>query len=310
MKTLIFFILSFLALNNLSAVTYDTTICATSETLYLKASENLPLFAETRRNDDILNTVSHTRIRTLQPTWDTGFRLGVGVNLPCNRWHLCLLWMNYETDAKSHHTIPNLDTYTLLWGPFSPFSDSSRAKWNLCVNVIDLILSKKIPLSHCFQIRPYIGLRAASFHQKLHISSFTGGVLDQENRLKSNYKGIGPHIGLETTFKLCYGLSIYGSTSGSVLCGEFDNRFRNVDPILSSLEQKHRFQACQAIMDTTAGIRWVDTYCNFIVTLQLGYEQHFYFNQERFDDFGPSNFRSRRDDLCIQGLTFLARLDF
>lgn len=116
----------------------------------------------------------------------------------------------------------------------------------------------------------------------------------------------------------------------SVLYGHFEVKtdddfrfFASFDSPLIGNRQKDELFACRAIVDSALGLRWKQCFCDNRIAymLQIGWEQHLFFNQNRFEDIVrldvrfPSrsdvkNPQKSRGDLCLQGLVVSSRIDF
>jgi hypothetical protein len=176
-----------------------------------------------------------------------------------------------------------------------------------------------------------------------------------EVHLKNRFEGAGLRLGLDSIWSLGYGFSIYGNTAASLLYGRFHVNTHEValfpgpsqaqaggvnlgagqltgDPIAFVFEQHDRFSSTQGITECALGLRWQHCFCNnTLVTFQVGWEHHFFFDQNRFDDIvfssdapindgevvggiaavsGNRGIQFNRGDLSVQGVTFALLFDF
>lgn len=165
--------------------------------------------------------------------------------------------------------------------------------------------------------------------------------------LKSVFEGAGLRFGLGLDWNLGCGFSIYGDGAYSIVYGRFrihakevamlgsgggiaslSQKLGSVDPINFEFATKDKFCKCQGILDGAIGLRWRHCFCNIPFTLQAGWEQHLFFNQNRFDDLtfadvnsgqqiggtvasqGSNGFQLTRGDLCVHGLVLSAAVEF
>lgn len=262
---------------------------------------------------------SNTHVRNLDPKWDVGFRIGLGYNTACDGWDVVAYWTRFKTHTNKrvlHPTDILTDTFAPAWGSALDIADATRARWHLDLNIADVELGREFCVSSCVTLRPFVGVRGAWVHQRYDIVSLIGDLDVQVVRLKSNFDGAGLRGGFDTEWKLgMCGFSIYGQAAASVIYGEYHVDFDQV-VAQTIIRQRDRFCACRAITDGALGLRWKQFFsCDTIaLTLQLGYEHHMFFNQNRFENSivatGRRNPQISRGDLCTQGVTLSAKVDF
>jgi hypothetical protein len=239
-------------------------------------------------------------------------------------------------------------------------TESVHARWKLDLDLADFDLGRSFCVSQCLTLRPHIGVRYGRVDQKYHVHATESFTLTDTStsllipptiaatdtravRLKSEYEGAGLRAGLDTEWSLGCGLSLYGDASFSVLYGRYRVRAEEAADFFVPLDvsaapffgtdafafhQKDHFCGALAIADACAGIRYKTSFCNdsVFVSINFGWEQHLFFNNNRFDDFafssadvgfgdigvadGASGFGISRGDLGIQGFTLGAKIDF
>lgn len=170
-----------------------------------------------------------------------------------------------------------------------------------------------------------------------------------ETEMKNDYCGVGLRAGMDSEWSFGCGWSIYGQAAVSLLYGHFNLKREHfeIDPaddtafsspsddeFVTELSHKSdHHNACRAITDLGVGVRWKQYFdCDCMaLTLQLGWEQHMFFGQNYFQDvlaeqsfltnpINPSTdlitntsrvaTQYNRGDLCVQGVTLSAKLDF
>ena len=149
--------------------------------------------------------------------------------------------------------------------------------------------------------------------QKLH-SKFVSTIQDvsgsidrtrSRGHLKEHFWGVGPELGIEGDWDVGCGFSLYGDVSVSILYGTFHVRSDQTDVFTSVTNINHlrkHTQACQTVLDVGFGVRWQTCFCNGIILgLQLGLEDHRYFNLNQFCGYG---------DLSLDGVSFGVCLGF
>lgn len=303
---------------------------------------------------------TNAKVKNLHPEWDFGFRLGLGYNFACDGWDLTGSWTHFHTQQHSKSesffapdsATNGSDNFFVPFGiafDDESFPDRAKANWSLRLNFIDLELGREFCVSKCFSLRPFVGLRYARIDQKFDLSADANrGCCDDysdydndsvvfqnfsDNR--SQFWGVGVRGGLESEWNLGCGFSIYGQTALSALYGQFKVHhhggavdFESFDDSFD-VHQKDEYCSCKAIADFALGARWKQFYCadTVAVTIQLAWEQHHLWGQNRFEtgviaqnevfdtgsnseDFTFKSPQTNNGDLCVSGFTLSAKVDF
>jgi hypothetical protein len=211
-----------------------------------------------------------------------GYRVGVGFDLSrCS--DIEVYWTHYHL-----HT-----------GPQRP---DNEHRWRFNYNTVDFLYRSESYWSSCFALSPFAGLRYANIDQRLRthfISTVNGVATTADGEFREDFWGIGPLFGLEGDWGLGCGFSFYGNASFATLFGRFHVRSDNTQVFTTGRNVNHlrkRPFAFQAVLDTGFGLRWRKCFCcDKLLLLQLGLEQHTYFNHNRFCGYG---------DLGLYGITF------
>lgn len=222
--------------------------------------------------------------------WNPGFRIGAGYEFACSRWDVDASWSHLHAHSHSFN------------------SNEIDGRWNIDLDVFDIMAGYEADLGSCFSLRPFAGLRSARINQKIHIREFSN--IFTENELitlnesnKENFWGVGPLIGLQAGWDMGCGFSLYASASLSLLYGRFDVHLFQTDKSIDSLDQcklgKH-LDASINVADVALGIQWKTCYCDKWLVFQLGLEHHRYFDYNRFCE----------GDLSFDGVNFSAGIEF
>lgn len=232
-----------------------------------------------------------------EPTskWDAGFRIGVGSIF--DGFDLHVDWTHFNGSAK--------------------FSEGSQfGDWKIKYDTIDLTLSRGFDMTHCFNLRPFIGIRGAKIHQRLksHLETLFTSPLIGNNTVftdkddKEDFKGIGPRIGLRADWELGCNFSLYGSFAVVSYYGDVKSKNFDVDTFTSTVsvcngERKHCFD--NLATDMEFGICWETSSCfcdyDLHLGLKLGVEQHRIYD---FSELGSDG------NLTLDGGVFAADLTF
>lgn len=256
-----------------------------------------------------------------QPEWNFGYRLGAGYRLPYDGWDITGYWTHLHAKAHGHfgETDAGLVIFIPAWGSFVPSIDVAKAESRLKFDMADIELGRAFWMSPYLTFRPFFGLRFASIDQSYHLLAINldGNDILQDVQLSTKFEGLGLRAGFETEWKLCWGFSLYSSAAASVVYGHshilHDGIINNFSS--SVARQSDRQNCCRAITDLALGTRWRMFFCdgNVVATFQFGWETHYFFNQNQFEELsgaGAGNPQSVRGDFYTQGLTFSSTIDF
>lgn len=251
--------------------------------------------------------------------WRTGFRIGGGYNFRCG-WILAADWTHYQGHAKGHGHDHGLN---------------SSGRWKLHYDVLDVIaLSPYLCPNFCFDWNFFGGLRAARIDQKLHTheeflsisttTSTTGTSTTVNTGLenffdKTDFRGIGPQIGLQAAWCLGKGFSLCGNLGGAILYSHYRARYNAssdftetfsgtttfVDITHSKSHEKTNIRTCQTVADFGLKICWERDFCLWnhetALLLELGWEHHQWFDHGQIAENG---------DLTFDGLVFSGTILF
>jgi hypothetical protein len=240
--------------------------------------------------------------------WDSGFRIGVGAELPSLCWRADVVWTHFrDTSSKSteiHGTIGNEQTLVSLPAAFN-FGDQLGSgesavftgRVNFRYDTVDIEFGKWCCCTDCVKFRPHIGLRLAEIHDGFHDKvEFAGGAQENFSETaapfgrffaKNRFKGAGIRAGLDLDLCLCEGLSLIGRGAGSIVWGRtrLSQSFKYPFSLIGDFyhgEIDESYRNSKIITDLSLGIRY-KTMCGcFPVIAELAWEHHFIFSKHRF----------------------------
>jgi hypothetical protein len=329
--------------------------CINAEWLYWKPSGEELEYGITKFTNTDISTIppsTYTRSHTdnVDFKWDSGFRLGIGYNFPCDGWDLVLNWTYFRGKAhdKTFSTAPVLSgTTTVSSGTLfvptwtgvdfpGPISFAS-AHWKVNLNLVDLELGRAFFASPCLTLRPHVGFRYASIDQKYDLSYLATGDLvptirftDRIN-MKNDFAGLGLRMGLDTNWDLGCGFGIYFGGAAALIYGDLDVRqsefFNDLTTAVGDqlITQRDHKRSLKANTEFNIGVQWAKPInCNRQSLLfRIGYEHQIFFAQNKFrnfvnrftdlTDYNTSRhdiWRSNGGDLGFHGFTFLAQICF
>ena len=219
--------------------------------------------------------------------WNLGFSIGAGYQFADSNCGFAANWLHYHNHSGS---------------------GSDEHKWKLNYNVVDLVYLCDCGCSTCFNVIPFAGLRYARVDQKLdsYLISSDDGILEiSDGEVKEDFSGIGPIFGVEADWRLGCGFSLYANIAGSVLFGRFHVHSDNINEFDTGINIDHLIKhtdASQFVLDLGFGVRWETCFCcDKTLVLQLGVEEHRFFNHNQFCGYG---------DLSLAGVSFGVGIGF
>ncbi len=254
--------------------------------------------------------------------FDTGFRVGVGVNFPYfDGWDV---YANYTYFNPEHSDSANGAIYPLFLFQGAPGGGgnavaSAEGTWNIRLQSLDIEFGKAYYISETLSLRPFFGMKGTWINQHAHFR-YQGGYIPEgqtfRTHFENDFKGGGPFIGTDGYWHLGGGFSFFADLAAALLVGHFDNDQRQFQ--LGGVEVVHLdsdFNLVSPFLQMLAGISWDRNFSRDRrhLGLSAGFETQYYWNQnqtEQFtDDVRPAYVR-QRGDLAFYGLTLRARFDF
>lgn len=254
--------------------------------------------------------------------WDSGFRVGLGYNFPCDKWGMIFVWTHYRTAIDSRlNGSASIDEsgstdllnakipapYFIMGDYLEPFFYCRTAeigsKWTFQFNQVDLDFFRDFYVGCALSLRPYAGLRSIFLAQKINVSGrynvhpnadLIYKTLDIEQRLLSEFKGFGIKGGLKSNWEFFCGLSLYGDVGLSAVYSCFTTMHRSeFIGVANSLqtpktalthEIPYDFNELKVFADFALGLEWRRPFnCNQnVFHFRLGWEHHMLFKASHF----------------------------
>lgn len=323
MKKMITAAAMLLSVNMLSANGYDygyssgNRFSVDAEFLYWSINDNLPLGIDislkeaTTQQFAIDEQFVDVKLKGTSETWKPGFRAGLGWSGDnCLDMKGSYTWYyNKDTDNVTGH----LD---VQW-PFGAFTRS------LNYNLIDWELGRTFDLCSVI-FRPFCGVRGAWISQKHHarLTGYTEvftsppGEIDLPLDYSLTHKiwGVGPRMGVDTSWGNYGGFSILANTSFSALYGRETFNVKVVTTSAASNGQEIVENITEATVKDGGydlvssfqmffGIGWKQEWsCKYAIQVRAGWESILWWNTTNLLFFDKS--------LSLQGLTAAVQFDF
>lgn len=264
------------------------------------------------------NVLPHQKGNKYAPEFrfQSGFKAGIGFNFGHDKWDM---YFNYTWlyTGKNHKSVGRKGSEPLSnLIPVASISEnygllqSSRMNYYLHFNVIDGNLGRSLYISKFLALRPFFGFKGTWQSQKFNLEYDFVSSTDILSRNKSFFWGVGPMLGMNTTWHLAGTWSIFADAAASSLWGDFSVSRKDKNPSTQEIfyNVEEGFHTVKPVVELAIGLRKESWIYNdrFHVALQLGWEQQVWFNQNQFDFYTDS----RQGNLNIQGVTAKFRFDF
>ena len=140
------------------------------------------------------NKISTATSKKSNPTFALDFGSDFGGNMSYDEWDILLAWTWFQSHARGNTQKPALT----LWGHpqvadnGTNGASSSRAKWSLHYNLIDLEMGRAFWVGKQSSLRPFFGLRGAwidqhfDIHYKYETTPSTRGKIRADSDLKES----------------------------------------------------------------------------------------------------------------------------
>jgi hypothetical protein len=199
--------------------------------LYWFAKQNGLSF--TNHSQSIFTTSDFTRSTLVHPDfeWKPGFELGTNYGFEDTFWSVDLDFIYYRGNARGHKSAEkNKGIFPALSFADNTLSSdyvtSAKTEWHLSTAILDATGAYEWDCNSWFSLTPSIALRDVWIREKIH-ATYRGGTYNAGSdvvRLRSRFYGVGPLLGLSSSFNVWDIFTLYGSASASYLAGWFHVR--------------------------------------------------------------------------------------
>lgn len=309
------------------AVNNGENIWIEADILYWKPREKA--LVATNEKSDVFTTDNFTLAPVVHPhfDWSLGYRVDAGYLFSSNNWDVETSWTHFSTTAcqhKSTHCSSFCGMFP-IWAHCDvicgDYVFESKLKWKLTLNMLDLQFGRYLKWRR-LEMKPFFGLRSAWVKQHGNVN-YQGGIFligiinpgtslygTDHIKLKNNYWGLGPRVGIAPRLIVGKGFSLNGLAAISGLYGRFQTKQKETYLASTRFCDDDHFNRFRWIADFAAGGQWKYLFSDerYGITLKADWEYHIFSRQfELKDEFDlvPDN-----RDLKVQGVTFGARFDF
>lgn len=234
-----------------------------------------------------------------------GVRLGAVYNSGYADWDTAFTYTWFQTKGVSQATATTGGVYSPFLGNFfinntggaglsGPIYRNASIQWKVLFNICDLEVGRTFQIDQFLSLHPFIGIKGGSINHNINstwqnptvATTFTSAT---EN-LKNNFLGVGPSLGLNTTWGIYStpksSFNIFGNFSGALLWGHwrFKDLYRNNTPTSVAVHVKP-INGAATMTRGLMGIEWVGCIAETKMAVRLGYEAQVWFNQMQFYSF-------------------------
>jgi hypothetical protein len=246
----------------------------------------------------------------------SGLRAGLGWQMPQDGWTIGVEYTYLHSNGSSAFAAPPggaLFSTTTRAGGIDDVT-TAAATANLDYNVIDLEISRKVPLGDSTDLRLFGGGRLAQIDQKFD-ALYNGGSLGAANAHVSspvNLQGAGVTAGGEYTWRVYRGLGLYARARGALVSSQIRNDLtetNNSDRTLIVALHENRYQVIPVLeLGVGVALEWEHLF------VKVGYELTDWFNlidsPDMPDGVGIGRVGRRGGDLSLEGLALQLGVQF
>ncbi len=279
--------------------------------------------------------------------WRPGFKVDLGYDFDFDGWDLDSRWTFYkgeDTSLKKSFTSliapPGMGVIPLWFYPFynviSPnqirFSEGTMS-WRHYFNSIDLEIGRSSALTERLSMRLFAGLKGAwmrqfyrvDYQQGSEIAAIVPGtdgtvsytLLESAAAFKNETWGAGPRAGLDSKWKIRWGISLIADASVSLLFSKIathrDQNDLNLNTGLGTQQPFHMHMTTDShqlkpVAETKVGLDWETCiFAKSIIGVTVAYELQYWWAQNElrrnYSHAAPGDMFSMRGDLQMHGLT-------
>lgn len=307
-------------------------IALSYEMVYLRPSRSGLDFAVA----DSLNTSDRVTgsYKKVDPGYSSGWRGGMRIETDSGRdFGLRVGKVNGGDSASAE-----VEAGGSLWGTWlHPNSiiddndvDTAEASYDWEQTVVDFSIGQRLNVGENLDLRLEAGLRHAKVNQEIDIMYIQdpAPILDRQDHItnKNKFTGWGPRFGIDFDWKMGRGFNLFGSLGGSLLMGDFDVSYLEIDGQVFSdgtpdtlrtridVEESYDHRLIP-VAEARAGIGYAYQLKNgLLMGAKFGYEWQNWFNmvtsQGYMDDVDSQLMETDTTDLSFYGYFFEGYLHF
>lgn len=251
--------------------------------------------------------------------WSPGFRVGVGYNSSYDHWDTNFYYTWYKTTKTTSAQVTTGGISSAYIGNFfannttggsitaSPTYRNAGMRWKFLFNTLDLELGRKFGINEKLLFRPFIGLKGGIINQKIYTTwqnpTNAANFTTAYENLKNDFYGIGPMLGLNTTWTIYKtqhrDIRFFGNVSGAILWGHwsFMDQYNNDAPLSINVGVSN-ISGASSMARVLMGFEWDHTIGTQLISVRLGYEAQVWFDQLQYYSYNMGRLNNL---LSLQG---------
>lgn len=278
-------------------------------------------------------------------SYTPGFKLGMGFFIPHISWEVFFNWTQLYSKIKNKECGKGGGLIPLFWNPaaFDNIQSTirfskSNAKLDFFFDSLDFEMGDTFFTSPYLILKVYGGLKGAVIHQRFYVKYKDGNTITDKNsknidiltgstKIRSNSKGIGPRIGIDSSWNICRSdFNIVANGSFALLLTRFNVRHHEFDTAYDTIADQtvvneYKIHEYVWLVRPNAhlklGINWgkcLGNCKNYYLGFTAAYEIQYFWEQNlsrRFvDEQNLGLTYPNKGDLYLHGLSLSAHFEF
>lgn len=246
--------------------------------------------------------------------WKPGLRLGFLFHPHSCFWDSKIYWTYFSTEKGYNYPSGSDIVNTQFFSGFlsaTPFLGADF-NWRLAMNMLDYTASHAFKLTEGLTFRPSIGLKGGTIRQNIH-AEWNAIVYGATEKVKNNFAGVGPTLGLDLRWELFENFVLVGDLSTAWTWGNWKGKDLYIRPgaLLGLITPTtittymNNSKLGTMVFNYFMGLEWIYAGKSNL-TFKLGYEMQLWTNQLRAISFQQLPLHG---DLTLQGATCRIHID-
>ncbi|GAB4186776.1 MAG: hypothetical protein Tsb0015_04820 [Simkaniaceae bacterium] len=285
-----------------------------------------------------VNTLDKGRIKKIDFQWDWGIKAGLGHNFAHDGWDLSAQYTYFSTSGTDAVRVPPSSPGNVT--PLKGFLNmdeggdvvvlsvgKAQSQFEINFQAVDVKLGREFYVSEFLALHPFFGLKAGIFDM-LQTTRYYGGDLGNNAyhvHDDSDFWGVGALAGMDGSFYMGKGFSIFGSWMADLIYGKVDVEFRDHYSLggINKRKMKDVRHSFVPALEMMLGLQY-DTYFwqdQKHLRLRFSYESQYWWRvNQSLEAFsmtttqpgfqGIERYRPVSEDLSFHGFTLEVRIDF
>jgi len=273
------------------------------------------------RTVDNVNGVVYRKNNAVDSSFTLGGTVDVAYLFPDNARDVKISFTNLEMNDSSHQTIIGQGNNQIYITPFNNMDNligngaAIKGKETQDYASADMVFGQWIRIGQRVDLHPFSGLRYADIDisdQGTYLDTATA--ITQTSKLSTEFEGIGPRAGIDTSVHLGWGISLVGTVGGALLVGDIDSKAASTNPNGNPVTQNYNNSGHTHVipeLDARIGFNYMYNYTDTSsMSFELGFQDVNYFDVVDTDylDTRLPNTISNSNDFAYRG--WYARFQF